>query len=282
MPECKRLALHVFRAGVRRNNSDAILASRCMFSPLFFGLNMPFYMEAYIRDSMIRLQCPSEVSEFIANHESYSVSGNDSKGEGGDFVLENLNRKAKSFMPPGMPSEERWLTICRNIDRLDEIRQNMQGKLGMSEKDSNYNYTYDLTEEIASFRKIIRKSGYFQQTTLTTLSNKPTDSALSQFSTQCTHNKQLHYTHITTNKLSSRQKYTPIFILQEHRHKHTDISNKTKTEIISHIQTLIDDLGSDVLNKKWTKIKKSKKATILQFLKEINEIREGQNESESD
>ena len=32
------LALHVFRAGVRWNNSDAILASRSVFSPLFFGL----------------------------------------------------------------------------------------------------------------------------------------------------------------------------------------------------------------------------------------------------
>ena len=37
------LAFHVFRAGVRRNNSDAILSSRSVFSP-FFGLNMSFYM----------------------------------------------------------------------------------------------------------------------------------------------------------------------------------------------------------------------------------------------
>lgn len=47
------LALHVFRAGVRWNNSDAILASRSVFSPLFFGLNMPFYMEALKRNSLI-------------------------------------------------------------------------------------------------------------------------------------------------------------------------------------------------------------------------------------
>ena len=109
------LALHVFRAGVRWNNSDAILASRSVFSPLFFGLNMPFYTEAYIRDSLIWVQCPSEVCDFIANHESYSISGNNSKGEGGDFVLENLNRKAKSFMLPGLTSEEKWT-------RLDEVQ----------------------------------------------------------------------------------------------------------------------------------------------------------------
>jgi hypothetical protein len=116
------LALYVFRAGVRRNNSDAILASRAVFSPLFFGLNMPFYMETYIRDSMIRVQCPSAVQEFIETNESYSVSGNPNKGEGGDFVLENINRKIKSVMPPGLPSDDRWTTVCRNIERLDKVK----------------------------------------------------------------------------------------------------------------------------------------------------------------
>ena len=48
-------ALHVFRAGVRRNNACAINAGKCKFSPLFFGLNLPLYMETYIRDSFIRL-----------------------------------------------------------------------------------------------------------------------------------------------------------------------------------------------------------------------------------
>ena len=47
------LALHVFQAGVRCNNSEVILANRSKFSPLFFGLNMPFFMEAYIKDSMV-------------------------------------------------------------------------------------------------------------------------------------------------------------------------------------------------------------------------------------
>lgn len=39
------LSIHVFRAGVRRNNTDAINCSKAKFAPLFFGLNMPFYTE---------------------------------------------------------------------------------------------------------------------------------------------------------------------------------------------------------------------------------------------
>lgn len=77
---------------------------------------------------MIRVQCPSAVHDFIKQNESYSVSGNESKGGGGDFVLENLNRKSKSFMPPGLPSNEKWLTISRNIDKLDEVIKNSRKK----------------------------------------------------------------------------------------------------------------------------------------------------------
>lgn len=79
------LALHVFRAGIRRNNSTAIQAGKVKFSPLFFGFNMPFYMETFIRDSIVRVQCPPEVLAFIEANESYSTSGHDSKGEGGRF-----------------------------------------------------------------------------------------------------------------------------------------------------------------------------------------------------
>lgn len=76
------LALHVFRAGVRRNNSLAINAAKTKFSPLFFGLNMPIYIETFIRDSFLRIQCPDKLRKFLEDNESYSVSGNESKGEG--------------------------------------------------------------------------------------------------------------------------------------------------------------------------------------------------------
>ena len=53
--------------------------------------------------------------------ESFSASGNERKGEEVDFVLENLNRKSIRFMPPGLPSDDKWLTICRNIDKLNQV-----------------------------------------------------------------------------------------------------------------------------------------------------------------
>ena len=114
-------SLHLFRAGVRKNNSAAIRCALDQFAPLFFGMHMPFYMETYIRDSFVRLQCPPELFEFIQNNESYSISGDETKGEGGDFILEAFNRRTKMFMGPGLPTERRWSTVCRNIDDLKQV-----------------------------------------------------------------------------------------------------------------------------------------------------------------
>lgn len=52
------------------------------FSPLFFGLNMPIYIETHIRDSFLRIQCPDKLRKFLEDNESYSGSGNNSKGKG--------------------------------------------------------------------------------------------------------------------------------------------------------------------------------------------------------
>ena len=73
-----------------------------------------------------------------ANHVSYSISGNNSKGEGDEFVLENLNRKVKFY---GLPSEERLTRICRNLYRFDEVQY------FIITRGSDYTYTYDITEK---------------------------------------------------------------------------------------------------------------------------------------
>lgn len=64
-------------------------------------------METYIRDSFIRLQCPEKMKEFFEANESYSVSGNESKGERGDFILESKNRKTKMWIQSGVPDHNK-------------------------------------------------------------------------------------------------------------------------------------------------------------------------------
>ena len=114
-------ALFLFRSGVRRNNSEVLLAARTKFSPLFYGLNMTNYQEIDYRDIKMRLLAPPEIQNYLNENDSFSTSGHKSKGEGGDFVLENKNKSMKSLIPSGVPSEDVWLRACRTFDKLDGV-----------------------------------------------------------------------------------------------------------------------------------------------------------------
>ena len=90
-----------------------------------------------------------------------------------------------------------------------QIREKMQANLGMPDKGSDYTYTYDITEEILSFRQIIRHRYCLQQSTITTLSRN--------LQTQSSCNSP--HKHNTTN-----------ITLQSHHYSETIIQVKEGTE----------------------------------------------------
>ena len=114
-------SLFLFRAAVRRNNSEVLLAARTKFSSMFYGFNMTSYQEIDYRDLKMRLLAPPEIQNYIGDNESFSTSCHASKGEGGDFVLENRNKRIKSLIPKGVPTEDVWLQACRSFDTLDKV-----------------------------------------------------------------------------------------------------------------------------------------------------------------
>ena len=96
------LATSVMRAGVRRNNNEAMLAGRQRAATLFFTGPNHTYQRLVVRDMVQRVQVPQPVKRFLEVRTSYTVSGESTRGEGGDFVLENKNRQTKSWLPPGI------------------------------------------------------------------------------------------------------------------------------------------------------------------------------------
>ena len=59
-------------------------------------------------------------------HEKFftlSVSGDPSLGEDWDFVLENLNEITQGWMPKGVPTEQLWENVYRNLNPLQELKQ---------------------------------------------------------------------------------------------------------------------------------------------------------------
>ena len=95
------LATSLMRAGIRRNNSEALLAGRQRAALVFFTGPHRTYQRLIIRDMVQRAQMPDPMKTFVDNRSAYSASGEPTRGEGGDFVLESKNRQTKSWLPPG-------------------------------------------------------------------------------------------------------------------------------------------------------------------------------------
>ena len=115
------LAFKLLTEGARKNNSERIMAARVTFAPLFYSFHHPKYQYLHIRDLWQRAQMPSSLQEYIESNESFSVSGKDNCGQGGDFVHEELNKRIKLKLPPIMPTEEVWTRVCRKLNDLEEL-----------------------------------------------------------------------------------------------------------------------------------------------------------------
>ncbi|KAJ8300773.1 hypothetical protein KUTeg_022292 [Tegillarca granosa] len=149
-------ALHVFQAGVRRNNANVIHA----VCSVILWIKHAFLPGDIHRDSLVRIQCPPQISAFIEEHESHSLSENDCKGEGGAFVLECKNKMTKILISPGIPEQKHWKNVCRNLDRLSKIRQNFNTILEIKDDDPDYSYCPNINREIFHLRKLIRLGGF--------------------------------------------------------------------------------------------------------------------------
>ena len=109
------LSFHLLTEGVRKNNSGRIMAARVQFAPLYYSFRHPKYQYLHLRDLWQRALMPAEVRSFLSANESFSMSGKANGGQGGDFVLEELNRTIKSHLPPVMPTTEVWQRVCRKL-----------------------------------------------------------------------------------------------------------------------------------------------------------------------
>lgn len=62
----------------------------------------------------------------IIMHEFISGSKTNTMGkcQGGDAILEELNKESKSWLKmAGIPSDEQWLNVFRNNDNLNKVRK---------------------------------------------------------------------------------------------------------------------------------------------------------------
>lgn len=105
------------------------MASHAQFAPLFYSIHHPKYQQLYLRDIWLRVQMPETLQNHLSIHKSFSLSGKENSGQGGDFLHEELNKKIKSLLPPIMATEDVRLKICRDLENLEELRENFHNYL---------------------------------------------------------------------------------------------------------------------------------------------------------
>ena len=149
-------ALVNFRMGIRRNNNWLVASAKYHFKELYYARNHPNYAQIEIFDRLQAELMPKEVKQIIDMHTSFTVSGSEFKGQGIDFVLEEINRRIKQYLPSGqLPSDETWNRICCNLASYESHRSNFNEMVGL---DTYENTLRDLKieEPIKAFRAELR------------------------------------------------------------------------------------------------------------------------------
>ena len=115
--------LMLLRDGSRKGNAFAIETAKAKLSPLFFGRHHPTYRRIVTSDKFIMGMMPNAVREALEASITLSRTGSMGHFQGGDACLEEVNKDAKSWKPPGVPSDSQWLRIFRNLDDLNKVRE---------------------------------------------------------------------------------------------------------------------------------------------------------------
>ena len=65
---------------------------------------------------------PKELHDCMKKYVSSSRTGKTGKCQGGDALLEEVNKESKSWLIlSGIPSEQHWLRVFRSLDKLNEV-----------------------------------------------------------------------------------------------------------------------------------------------------------------
>ena len=108
-------AIISFRMGTRRNNSQLIWSAKHTFKDVFHGRNHPIYSLIEINNTLLNDVTPQPVQDFLNQNSAFSKSGDKSKGQDTDYILEETNQETKQWIPKGVPEDETWCQVCRNL-----------------------------------------------------------------------------------------------------------------------------------------------------------------------
>ena len=273
------LAFNLYTQSVRKNNHQHMIAARSAFAPLFYGRNHPRYREVHLRDMMDRVQCPDDIKKDIEEHETFSVSGANNKGQGADFIHEEVNRAVKALLPPGAVTANTWTKVCRKADQLSKMKAKCLNSSGIHSTSGNKAPQKHDHEE-TMFRREIRHSRILEspceEVTMTSISGEDNlDYDLPNMLETLKSCYQQYKDDLKESGLfGSKRISKTLYITKADRERGENIENKTISEIKDEIQRLIKEAG--LQNHEICKKLKAnaKKADYLKLYSEVLEVAE--------
>ena len=241
------LAFYMYTESIRKNHHQLMIAARVGFAPLFYGRNHPRYRELHLRDMLDRVQCPTELQKNIEENESFSLPGASNKGQGCDFLQEEVNRTVKSLLPPGAVTTTTWIRVCRKADSLTQMKNRCiesSGVQSVSGKKAPKKHDHEETMFRREMHKAhLLKSPCEESKPMGILGEELDEELPNIVHTLNASYKQYKDDLQKSHKFGSVRIKQTLYITKAEREHAEAIENKTKDEITALINKLIADYG---------------------------------------
>ncbi|KAF0307062.1 hypothetical protein FJT64_021543 [Amphibalanus amphitrite] len=268
-------AFNMMRTGIRRNNDRAMLAGRQKLAPVMFIGKHHIYQRLLIRDIVVRQQQPTPIRQYVANTSAYTVSGDDTRGEGGDFILESKNKDTKSWLPPGVPSQAQWTHAARCTEQLEDLKTTVLDRYQVQGDLDDRVLSLQLSEDCvrAELRRLKYLATPFKDTDLlVSLDGEILHPSLVNFDVVA----QKNYAVAKQRLVGSTEcKMEKVFVTVDD----AAAGKMTKAELCDNMKTMIDAIPAPHARAQWkkllNKVKAKSKAEMLTLLEELEEQNAG-------
>ena len=262
------LAFNLYTEATRKNHSLRMMAARIQFAPLFYLFKHPKYQVLHLRDLFERAQTPDQIRSYVESHESFSPSVLQNRGQGGDFVQEEI---IKSFLPPGIPSQEIWTPVCRKAETLKELKTSVC-EVG----NVNLKYKRYLNEETMICREL-RSTNLLSasKSDLKSVDGIALDYDLTNLKYNANENYNNYKESYVRNGTFDCEIKIPIFMTPPEREHFNKIENKKEDDIAAEIAKLVSEMPDSEVrdsylkdSKRWDRIKQKDLVSLYYEVKQ--------------
>ena len=263
-----------FRIGMRRNNADLIRSAKYTFQGVFHGRSHPIYSIIEINDSLQYQVAPPPIKAFLDKHASISRSGDESKGQDADFILEEINKETKSWIPRGVPDDDTWQRVCRNLPHLRSIKTKMAELTNTAGTARDGYRDLDIEPGVHAWRIRLRETRYLlgNNEQHTSISGKPLHANLVKFRVLADGKRSNHISALFDDETVEDTK--PVFITQKEETEAMSVERNTIAQIKEKISQAIPELVENDDDQKYffgkyDQVKNKKKAELVKLYYEI-------------